>query len=431
MPALFNTVSWCDTSNIYEVNLRQYTPEGTFKAFEAHLPRLSDMGVEILWFMPITPIATEKRLGVLGSYYACSDYTSTNPEYGTIDDFKQLVAKAHELGFKVIIDWVANHTGYGHTWTKSNPDFYIKNGQGEFFDLHGWMDVIDLNYANRELERTMIQSMQFWIDTCDIDGFRCDMAHLVPLSFWKQARRWLDTKKELFWLAETEEANYHEVFDCSYAWRWLHKMEAYSRFEADIKGLDEVLYFHKDHFPPGAYKALFTSNHDENSHSGSEYERLKGAALPFAVLCATWPGIPLIYSGQELPNKKRLRFFEKDLIEWAAEPELHGFYKTLLGLRKTNPALKTNDRKSFTNRLNTDAPRVFAFLRKNGNSSVLVILNLSPEDSWFEMRDARAHGKFREVFTGENYEFKYQVWFEMKPWQYWVMESPLSPKGGT
>ncbi|CAN5402046.1 alpha-amylase family glycosyl hydrolase [soil metagenome] len=420
--AFFTPVNWSHTTNIYEVNLRQYTPEGTFAAFEAHLPRLREMGVETLWFMPVTPIATEKRLGVLGSYYACSDYTSTNPEYGTIEDFTHLVEAAHELGFKVLIDWVANHTGYGHTWTKTNPEYYKTNREGEFFDLHGWMDVIDLDYTNRNMQRAMIEAMTFWVKTCNVDGFRCDMAHLVPLSFWRHARTWLDTIKPLFWLAECEEANYHEVFDASYRWKLLHAMEAYSKGNINIKGLDDVLYYYQDHFPKTAMHLYFTTNHDENSHSGSEYERMGDAALPFAVLCATLNGIPLIYSGQEMPNKKRLRFFEKDAIEWAEKFELNDFFKTLLHLRKTNPALAVNNKSIYSYRLNTDAPNVFAFIRKTAAHSVLVILNLSSQDSWFEMRDARAHGKYTEVFTGEAYEFVYQKWFEMKPWQYWVME---------
>lgn len=423
--SFFTPVSWSQTANIYEVNLRQYTPEGTFAAFEAHLPRLRDMGVDILWLMPVTPIATEKRLGVLGSYYACSDYTSTNPEFGSIDDFKQLVETAHTLGFKVIIDWVANHTGFGHTWTKTNPAYYKTNSAGEFFDIHGWADVIDLDYSNRDMERAMIEAMTFWVKTCNIDGFRCDMAHLVPLGFWRQARTWLDSLKSLFWLAECEEANYHEVFDASYRWRLLHKMEAYARGEADIRGLDEVLYYYQDHFPATAQHLYFTTNHDENSHSGSEYERMGDAALAFSVLCCTLNGMPLIYSGQELPNKKRLCFFEKDQIEWTGTFELHRFFKTLLNLRKTNPALAINQRGIYTSRLNTDAPKVFAFIRSTPAHKVLVILNLSAEESWFEMRDARAHGKYTEAFTGEPYEFIYQRWFQMKPWQYWVMESSL------
>lgn len=380
------------------------------------------MGVETLWFMPITPIATEKRLGTLGSYYACSDYTSTNPEYGTIKDFTNLVKAAHKLGLKVLIDWVANHTGYGHTWTKTHPEYYKTNSEGEFFDLHGWMDVIDLDYTNRDMQRSMIEAMTFWVKTCNIDGFRCDMAHLVPLNFWRQARRWLDTIKPLFWLAECEEANYHEVFDATYRWRMLHAMEAYSQGKMGIKGLDEVLYHYQDHFPSTAIPLYFTTNHDENSHSGSEYERMGNAATTFSVLCCTLNGIPLIYSGQELPNKNRLRFFDKDPIQWNGRFELHDFFKTLFQVRKTNPAMEVNNKAVYTYRLNTDAPNVFAFIRKTTTHSVLVILNLSHEDSWFEMRDARAHGHFKEVFTGKAYHFKYQVWFEMKPWQYWVME---------
>lgn len=420
---LFTPVDWSHTANIYEVNLRQYTPEGTFEAFGKHLPRLRDMGIDILWFMPITPIAMEKRLGTLGSYYACSEYTSTNPEFGSVEDFTVLVKTAQELGFKVIIDWVANHTGADHVWTKTNPDYYVTNNEGQFYDIHGWNDVIDLNYGNRDMQRTMIEAMQFWIKTCGIDGFRCDMAHLVPLDFWRQARTWLDGIKPLFWLAETEAPNYTDVFDSTYKWEFLHKMEGYWKGETDIKGLDLSLNNMADKFPSPSLNLFFTTNHDENSHSGSEYERMGDAALTFAVLCATWNGIPLIYSGQELPNKKRLKFFDKDEIEWTGTYGLHNFYRTLLNLRKTNPALAGGNRNVITYRLNTDAPYVFAFVRKSGSRKALVILNLSNQESWFEMRDGRAHGKYTEVFTGEPYEFIYQRWFQMKPWQYWVLEA--------
>jgi glycosidase len=323
----------------------------------------------------------------------------------------------------VLIDWVANHTGYGHTWTYTHPEYYKKNEKGEFYDPNGWEDVIDLDYGNRDLHRAMIEAMAFWVKSCDIDGFRCDMAHLVPLDFWWQARTWLDTLKPLFWLAECEVPEYQQVFDAGYRWRWLHKMEEYYKGHTDIRGLDQVLYDYDDQFPSDAMHLLFTTNHDENSHSGSEYERLGNSALAFQVLCCTLNGIPLIYSGQELPNKKRLRFFEKDDIEWTGTFEHHEFFKTLLNLRKTNPAMAFNQRGLYTFRLNTDAPKVFAFMRKTNDATVVVIVNLSHEDSWFEMRDARAHGHYKEVFSGESYEFIYQRWFEMKPWQYWVMEA--------
>jgi len=422
MHQAFKPVAWAHGTNIYEINLRQYTPEGSFDAFANHLPRLRDMGIEMLWFMPITPIATEGRLGTLGSYYACADYTSCNPEYGTLDDFKRLVEQAHQLGFKVIIDWVANHTGMGHNWTHTNPDYYLRDADGRYIEKNGWTDVIDLNFGNRNLERAMIEAMQFWVDTCDIDGFRCDMAHLVPLSFWQQARAWLDTKKPLFWLAECEEMAYHAVFDASYTWHWMQETTRFMRENGNIGWLDKVLYHYNDHFPHHAMRLYFTTNHDENSWNGTEYEKYNGAALCFAVFSATWNGIPLIYSGQELPNTKRLAFFDKDPIAWTGQNTLHEFYKTLLHLRARNHSLRAADRHCLTMRLQTDNGVIFAYKRTNGNQSVLVVLNLSPNVAWFEMRDGRAHGSYNEVFEQKPYTFTYGVWFELAPWAYWVME---------
>jgi alpha-amylase len=420
----FTTVEWARNSNIYEVNLRQYTQEGSFNAFIKELPRLRDMGVEILWFMPITPISKAKRLGSLGSYYACSSYTQTNPEFGSIADFKNLVQAAHGLGFKVIIDWVANHTGWDHEWTVSHPEFYRKNSDGHFFDNHGWEDVIDLNYDNPELCTSMISAMQFWLDECTIDGFRCDMAMLVPLQFWKDARRQLEKSRPLFWLAECEEIAYHEVFDVTYAWKWLHKMEAFWRQETGMEGLDEVLRYYDTMFPPDATHALFTTNHDENSHSGSEYERMGDAAQAFAVLCCTWPALPLIYSGQELPNKKRLKFFDKDYIEWTGEYGLHNFFKTLLELRKSNPAMKAGVAETITQRVHTDANHfVFAFVRRNtatGNE-VLVVINLSREyKNLVHITDDALNGTFTNVFTKGLKDFTSEKHFALGAWEYQV-----------
>jgi glycosidase len=378
MSSPFLPVDWIHSSNIYEVNLRQYTPEGSFAAFSREIPRLKDMGIEILWLMPITPISREKRQGSLGSYYACSDYTAVNPEFGDLDDFKRLVGTAHGLGLKVIIDWVANHTGWDHRWTREHPDFYCRNSEGNFFDAHGWVDVIDLNYDNKGLQEAMIEAMEFWVRECAIDGFRCDMAMLVPLDFWRSARTKLDTVKKLFWLAECEEIAYHEVFDTTYTWKFLHRMEAVWRKEFGIEGLDEVLQYYHSMFPPEAIRTYFTSNHDENSHSGSEYERLGDAAKTFAVLCCTWNGIPMIYSGQELPNYKRLKFFDKDPIEWTGQYALHDFYKTLLNLRKTNPALRAGDPSVTTYRFHINSgDKVFAFVRKQVGGEVMVLLNIS------------------------------------------------------
>jgi glycosidase len=422
MSEVFRPVDWISSSNIYEINLRQYTPEGTISAFSKEMPRLKDMGVDVLWFMPITPISLERRLGSLGSYYACSDYTAINPEYGSLDDFRQLVKDAHGLGLKVIIDIVANHTGWDHRWTREHPEYYRRNHEGQFFDPHGWEDVIDLNYDNPELRKAMIGVMRFWIDQCAVDGFRCDMAMLVPLDFWRQARTELDQVKKLFWLAEAEDIAYHEVFDASYTWKFLHTMEAVWRKEAGLGALDDVFHYYDTMFPKDALRVYFTTNHDENSHSGSEFERMGDAARLFSVLCCTWNGLPLIYSGQEMPNFKRLKFFDKDPIEWTGRYELHGFYKTLLGLHKRNPALRAGDSAVTTHRLHTQDDRCYAFARRAGDDEVVVVLNFSPDGLSLPGSELLLQGSFREIFTGAWFNFSHTQNIQLPPWGYIVYE---------
>jgi glycosidase len=402
----FQPLDWSYNTNIYEVNLRQYTTEGSFDAFARSLPRLRDMGIEILWFMPVTPISIEKRKGTLGSYYACSDYTNTNPEFGTVDDFKNLVNAAQKLGFKIIIDWVANHTGWDHRWTREHPDYYVKDINGNFTERNGWDDVIDLNYDNPELRKAVIAAMKFWVDECGIDGFRCDMAHLVPLDFWIEARTELDKIKKLFWLAECEVVDYHQAFDATYTWRWMHKTEEFARHQTDVNGLWDLLMQYDNDFPQNAFRAYFTSNHDENSWNGTEYEKYGPAAKNLAVFCCTWNGLPLIYSGQEMPNYKRLKFFDKDAIEWSGNYELHDLYKTLLDLRKQNAALRAGDNNVVTHRLQTNAnDKVFSFLRKNGNNEVLVILNFSSEQIAVEIQDEKILGDYQNVFDNSLINF--------------------------
>ena len=335
----FNTVSWAVRANIYEVNVRQYTKEGTLASFALHLPRLADMGVTLLWFMPITPIGVKGRLGSLGSYYACSDYITINPEFGTTQDFMDVVNAAHALGMKVMIDWVANHTGQDHVWTISNPDFYIQDASGNFTERNGWTDVIDLNYENTRMRAAMIDAMRYWINTFNIDGFRCDMAHLVPLHFWIEARRVLDTIKPLYWLAECEDTRYFEAFDTTYAWAFMHASGSLNRHEPNLKPVLDQLDMYASE-GTNTRKLFFTANHDENSWNGTEYEKYGVTAKAWAVFSATWGGLPLVYSGQEIPNHKRLSFFEKDELAWPTlPPALHHFYKTLFSLRAQNEAV--------------------------------------------------------------------------------------------
>lgn len=408
MATHFSTIDWVKNSNIYEVNIRQYTAEGTFIAFAKHLPRLKDMGVEILWLMPVTPVSYEIRQGTLGSYYACSSYTEINPEYGTLHDFKSLLREAHQLGFKIIIDWVANHTGWDHHWTKEHPDWYMKDAEGNFTEENGWHDVIDLNYDVKEMRLAMIDAMKYWITECDIDGFRCDMAHLVPLNFWEEARTACEEIKKLFWLAECEVVQYHDVFDVSYAWAWMHATEKFVKGNASLNDVRNVLHDYSQ-YPQGAQKMFFTSNHDENSWNGTEYEKYGDAAKAFAVFTCVWQGMPLIYSGQELPNFKRLKFFDKDLIEWNANIALHNFYKTLLSLRK-NKAIA--DGETFILPTNNDG--LMAFIRKKENDVVLVLLNLSAEEKiHIEVEHEWLNGSFQNIFSELIFSFNQKESFEL------------------
>jgi glycosidase len=416
----FNIVSWAVRANIYEVNVRQYTKEGTLASFALHLPRLADMGVTLLWFMPITPIGVKGRLGSLGSYYACSDYITINPEFGTTQDFMDVVNAAHALGMKVMIDWVANHTGQDHVWTISNPDFYIQDASGNFTERNGWTDVIDLNYENTRMRAAMIDAMRYWINTFNIDGFRCDMAHLVPLHFWIEARRVLDTIKPLYWLAECEDTRYFEAFDTTYAWAFMHASGSLNRHEPNLKPVLDQLDMYASE-GTNTRKLFFTTNHDENSWNGTEYEKYGVTAKAWAVFSATWGGLPLVYSGQEIPNHKRLSFFEKDELAWPTlPPALHHFYKTLFSLRAQNEAVVLGQ----SQMLQTHYPHsIIGFIKKHQNNVVLVLLNISEHNRLaFEISHPLLQGNFQQIFSGLFFSFSGKEKFELQAGEYLVYQ---------
>ena len=415
---------WKHSTNIYEVNIRQYTPEGTFNAFAKELPRLKDMGVQVLWFMPVTPISKEKMKGSLGSYYACSDYTAINPEFGNLDDFKNLVKAAHEQGFKVIIDWVANHTGWDHVWTKQHPDYYLKDSTGTFKIASGMDDIIELDFKNAEMRKAMIAAMKYWVDECDIDGFRCDLAAWVEVDFWQEARPQLDAVKPLFWLGEFDELenpDYGKVFDASYTWKWMHRTKDFYQKKEPLDSLLPLLQQYSA-IGDSSMRAWFTSNHDENSWNGTEYEKYGEMAKMLAVFSCTWNGVPLIYNGQELPMKtKRLKFFDKDPIPWTGKNELHDFYKTLFNLRAANPALRGGDASVTTYILNNTAPdKIFTYVRKKANDEVLVVLNMSGQPVRFEITDQNITGVFKNAFSQTPNDFTTEKAFEAQPYEYLV-----------
>lgn len=411
--------NWIKNTNIYEVNLRQYTPEGTIEAFSAHLPRLKGMGVETLWFMPITPISQKNKKGSMGSYYACSDYTSVAEEFGSLEDFQTLVQEAHNMGFKVILDWVANHTGWDHWWTYEHPYWYEKDEHtGDFKKASGMDDIIELDFKNSGMRKAMIDAMAFWIKETDIDGFRCDLAFWVELDFWQEAKPQLEKIKPLFWLGEfdpLDNPEYMQVYDAAYTWKWMHRAEEFYKGQASFSDLLRVLNQYQ-HTP--GLKAWFTSNHDENSWNGTEYEKYGELAKALAVFSCTWPGIPLLYSGQELPNYKRLQFFEKDEIEWKPQCELHSFYQMLLGLKKEHPALAADADVEMV--LADEGQKILAFKRSSAEREIIVLLNFSGEETTVYL-NGKATGVFTGIFDNNKIDFSTVNEWRLQPWAFYVL----------
>ena len=413
--------AWIMQGNIYEVNTRQYTPQGTFNAFAPNLQRLKDMGVQTLWFMPINPISKVGRKGVLGSYYAVSDYDAINPEYGTMNDWKTLVSKAHSMGFKVVIDWVPNHTGADHPWLTNHPNFFIKDSTGKPAVAFDWDDVRQLDYKNAEMQDSMIAAMKYWITQSDIDGFRCDVAWNVPGEFWKKCIAQLKAAKPgLFFLAEGDKPYLlQNGFDAFYPWDEFHKMIEVAQGKRPAFALDSVKNRYDTAYPPNAIPMYFTSNHDENSWNKADYATMPGAShAPFAVLTQTFAhSVPLIYSGQEGPFLDSVSFFYKDTIQFG-QYKRAAFYKTLLNLRKNNPALAADA--SFKKLRTSNDAAMYAFEREKNGSKVLVVLNLSKTPQKFTWKDQPSEKEWNNIFLMNREPV--DKGFGIEPWGYAVYE---------
>ncbi len=377
---------WSYRSVIYEMNVRQYTPEGTLRAAMRELPRLQKLGIDVVWLMPIYPIGVLERKGTLGSYYAISDYTAVNPEFGTMEDFDRFLAEAHRLGLRVILDWVANHTSPDARWIREQPaDWYVRDSLGRTIVQYDWTDIAKLNYDNADMRAAMEQAMRFWLDR-GIDGFRCDMACEVPIDFWRTTLTALRRDYPgIYLLAEGEDPALHEeAFDASYAWELHHLMNAIARGEKSPAELQRQVEKEDSTTPPEAFRLMFTSNHDENSWAGTEFERMGPAARVMALLTFTLPkGQPLIYTGQEMGYDHRFAFFEKDPVAQWVENDLTGFYRQLIRLRHDHEALAAGERGGETvwMEAGTLPEGVVGFTRRKGADEVLVVANLSNREA--------------------------------------------------
>ena len=370
---------WTYDSVVYEVNVRQFSPEGTFKGVEAQLPRLKDLGVDVLWLMPMYEIGTEGRKGSLGSYYAISDYTKVNPEFGTMEDFEHLLAAAHEQGFKLILDWVANQTAPDHVWMTTKPaDFYERDSLGNAIWEYDWTDTRSLNYENEAVWAAQDEAMRFWLEK-GVDGFRCDAAGEVPAKFWEGILPQMNADyPDIYLLAEAERDNLADAtqtFDANYAWELHHLLNACAQGRSTVGDLRDYITRDANRFPWEAFRLTFTSNHDENSWNGTEFEREGDAADVCAVLCFTLPqSQPLVYTGQEIGLSRRLAFFEKDPITDWSPNEFTAFYKRLIELKHRNPALAAGERGG-TIEYYPAPDGILAFRRSVRGNSIVVLAN--------------------------------------------------------
>jgi glycosidase len=418
---------WCKNAVIYQINTRQFTPEGTFRAAEAHLPRLKDLGVDILWLMPIHAIGQEKRKGSLGSPYSVKDYYSVNPEFGSLDDLKHFVNAAHGYGMYVILDWIANHTAWDNNLVYEHPEWYARDWKGDFHPTPwwDWPDIIDLDYQHPALRQYMTEAMKYWVAEVDIDGYRCDVAGFVPTDFWNNVRRELNAIKPVFMLAEWESRDLHaEAFDMTYAWSWHDTVRQITMGEADLNTLFVYYSWNEKAFPLDSIRMNFVSNHDKNAWEGTEFE-IFGEGLEAAiVLSVVSEGMPMIYNGQEAGNTRRLKFFEKDPIEWKEHP-LADFYKKLFALKKANTALWNGKWGARMIRVpNNVSGKVFSFVRQNSCDKVFTVLNFSKLPQSVTFGESLYHGQYVDYFNQRNVELNAETQLPMKPWDYRVFVKP-------
>jgi len=415
---------WSKNINIYEVNVRQFTEEGTFKAFENHLPRLKELAIDVLWFMPINPIGEINRKGELGSYYSVKDYMDVNPEFGNLDDFKELIEQTHDMGFHILIDWVPNHSSWDNPIAKEHPEWYIKDSTGSFIPPLGtdWTDVIQLDWSQQGLQDYMIEAFKFWVNL-GVDGFRVDHPHKTPPEFWERVRVELDEIKPVLMLAENEDQLefMKKGFDMNYAWELHHIMNDVAQGKKNTRDLAK--YFNKENktYPNNVYRLRFMTNHDENSWAGTINERMGEAQKALAVFTFTIPGVPLIYNGQEACLDKRLKFFERDPIAWD-ECELTGFYKDLIKLKKDNIALWNGENGGSMNLIKTFRnKRIFAFSREKDNNKIVVFLNLSNNTTRIKPNLKDLGGSYTDFTSGKEISFPLKDSLNLGTWDYKVL----------
>ncbi|MBU8881527.1 alpha amylase C-terminal domain-containing protein [Kaistella sp. DKR-2] len=416
---------WVKNATLYELNVRQFSEEGSFKAVEKQIPRLKKMGIDIIWLMPVHPIGTVNRKGSLGSYYSVKDYLGINPEFGSEADFRNLVRAIHEHGMYVILDWVANHSSWDNALATEHPDWYARSRNGEFQSTlwRDYDDIIDFDYRKPELRKYMTEALKFWVKEYDIDGYRCDVASFVPVDFWENARAELEDLKPVFMLAEAEDKELHrKAFDATYNWTLWNILHQIAVSNKSVRSLSEAyIAEHLSIFPKEGIRLNFTDNHDKNSWEGHQYSNFGAALKAVTVFTVMMDGMPLVYNGQEAGLDRSLKFFERDPIVWKKH-ENEAIYTTLFGLKHQNQALWNGSRGGEMVRIMNDQPdQVISFVREKNGDKVLTFINLSKENVNVKCDTSLDPGVYENLFTGRSQQVLQKMTLAMEPWEYVVL----------
>lgn len=420
-----NSPNWVKNATIYELNIRQFSAEGNFKAIEKELPRLKKMGIDIIWLMPVQPIGKINRKGSLGSYYSVQDYLKVNQEFGSEADFRSLVKAIHAQAMYVILDWVANHSSWDNELVKKHREWYTKSRDGKFQSTpwRDYDDIIDFDYSQPGLRKYMTESLKFWVKEYDIDGYRCDVASFVPIDFWENARAELDTIKPVFMLAEAEDKELHrKAFDATYNWTLWNILHQIATQNKSVKTLGEAyIAEHVSIFPKDGIRMNFIDNHDKNSWEGTQYSNFGDALKASIIFTALMDGMPLVYSGQEAGLDRSLKFFERDPIDWKSH-ENAALYTKLFNLKHKNQALWNGKNGGEMIRIMNDkVDQVISFVREKNGDKVVAFLNLSKDDVQVNIDTHFDEGSYQNLFSGQEQKLSKQTSLKMAPWEYVVL----------
>ena len=405
---------------MYQVNPRVFAPQNSFQAIIARLDSIEDLGVNMLWIMPIYPIGEEKSKN---SPYSVRDYKAVAPEYGTVDDLRMLVQSCHERGMGVILDWVANHTAWDNVWLQQHPDWYTHDSTGNIIFPPGtdWTDVADLNYDNKDMRAAMIDAMRFWVDSVGVDGFRCDVADQVPVDFWTECidnLRAAAKPRNLIMLAEgANPDNFKAGFDLNYAWEFMGAIAQVMKGEAKVGKLLSVDKHEYENLDNGKFKLRFTTNHDEATKASpiTLYGGPKASMAAFVATTMLHGGM-LVYGSQEVGYPETINFFHYVPVDWNANPAMRDEYKKLIAIYNDHPALRSSGK---VVPFDDDENNVLIVDRVLNNDNVLVVVNVRNDTHNVELPAMWAGKNVKNLFTGQEMQLSRRI--TLQPYQYLLL----------